>query len=107
MDSNEKTRARRGFLLNGQHRLQALQVPLSQLGSGSPRILGNDLLQNAFDLVGVTQAAFYVSEFVQRIRHFGVLGVQLADLGKCLASPLQITLARFTSPSQYWALPAY
>ncbi len=67
---------------------------MSQLGSGSARILGNDLLQNAFDLVGVTQAALYVSEFVQRIRHLGVLGVQLADLGKCLARPLQITLCQ-------------
>ena len=94
MDSNEKTRARRGFLLNGLHRLQALQIPLGQLGSGSPRILGHNLLQNAFDLVGMTQAAFYVSEFVQRVRHLGVLGIQLADLGKCLARALQITLGQ-------------
>ena len=94
MDSNEKTRDKRGFLLNGLHCLQALQVPLGQLRRGGTRILGNHLLQNAFDLVGMTQAAFYVSEFVQRIRHLGVLGVQLADLGKSLARALQITLCQ-------------
>ena len=94
MDSNEKTRDKRGFLLNGLHCLQALQVPLGQLRRGSTRILGNHLLQNTFDLVGVTQAAFYVSEFVQRIRNLGVLGVQLADLGKSLARALQITLCQ-------------
>jgi hypothetical protein len=55
----------------------------------------------------VAQAALDVSQLVQRIRHLAVLRVQLADLGKCLAGTLQVTFGRFTSPNQYWALPAY
>ena len=80
--------------------LHALQIALRQLCSRSARILGNNLLQNAFYLVGMTQAALNISQLVERVRHFGMLGVQLADLGKGLACRLQITLGKvhFTQP---------
>ena len=67
---------------------------MGQLSSGSSRILGNHLLQNAFDAVGVTETALYVSELVQRIRHLGVLRVQLRNLGERLTCALQITFGQ-------------
>ena len=54
----------------------------------------HNLLQNAFDLVSVTEAAFYISQFVQRVRHLGVLGVQLRNLGKRLTRALQIAFGQ-------------
>jgi len=100
MDSNEKTRDKRGFLVTGPTHLHALQIPLGQLSGGSTRILGHHLLQNALDPVGVTETAFYVSQLVQRIRHFGVLGIQLGNLGKRLAGTLQVAFGQvhFTQP---------
>ena len=56
--------------------------------------MGNHLLQNAFDLVGMTKAALYISQLVQRIRHFGVLGIELRHLGKSLTCTLQIALGQ-------------
>ncbi len=62
--------------------------------------MGHNLLQNAFDPVGMTEAAFYISKLVQRIRHFRVLGVQLRNLGKSLTRTLQIAFGQvhFTQP---------
>lgn len=71
-----------------------MQVFLRQLRSGRARILGHNLLQNAFDSVGMAQAALDVGQLVERIRHLVVLGIELADLGESLACALQVTLGK-------------
>ena len=78
----------------GQAGLHALQIALGQLSGGSARILGHNLLQNAFYLVGMTEATLYISQLVQRVRHFVVLWVQLRNLGKCLTCTLLIAFGR-------------
>jgi hypothetical protein len=95
-DSNEKSRATRGFLESRVKRLvsEALKIALSQLCRRCPGILGNDLLQNAFDLVGMTQSALNISELVQGIRHLGMLGVQLTHFGEGLTGTLQIAFGQ-------------
>ena len=67
---------------------------MRQLRGGSAGVLGNYLLQNAFDLVGTAQATFDVGQLVQGIRHFAVLGIRLADLGKRLSCTLQVALGQ-------------
>ena len=51
-------------------------------------------MQNAFDPVGMTETTLYISELVQRIRHLGVLWIQLRNLGKRLTCTLQITFGQ-------------
>lgn len=48
----------------------------------------------------MTETALYISELVQRIRHLGVLGIQLRNLGKRLTCTLQIAFGQvhFTQP---------
>jgi len=71
-----------------------LQVFLRQLRRRSTRILGHNLLQDAFDSIGMAEATFDVGQLVQRIRHLVVLGIKLADLGKGLTRALQITFGK-------------
>ncbi len=99
-DSNEKSRDERGFLDLRVRTSKSLKVSLRQLGGRGTRILGNNLLQNAFYLVIVTQAALYVGQLVQRIRHFGVLRVLLTYLGECLTCALKVAFGQiyFTQP---------
>ena len=54
-----------GFSMKASYVLHALQIALRQLCSRSARILGDHLLQNAFYLVGMTQAALYISELIE------------------------------------------
>ena len=77
---------------------ETLQVSLRQLRSRRPWVLGDDLLQNAFDLVGMTQTAFHIRQFVQRVRHLGVFRVQLTDFGKRLTGTLKVAFGQIHFP---------
>ena len=59
-DSNEKSRDERGFLDLRVRTSKSLKVSLRQLGGRGTRILGNNLLQNAFDLVIVTLSLIHI-----------------------------------------------
>ncbi|GBH11913.1 Diphthamide synthase [Pseudomonas syringae pv. actinidiae] len=67
---------------------------MRQLCSRSARILGNNLLQYAFDLVGMTQTTLDISQLVQRVRHLGMLGILLADFGERLTSTLKVAFGQ-------------
>ena len=56
--------------------------------------MGDNLLQDAFDLVGMTEAAFDICQFVERVRDLGVLRVQLAHFGESLTGTLQVTFGQ-------------
>ncbi len=109
VNSNEKTRDRRGFLRNRSSSPYIFcKITLGQLSGGGTRVLGHHLLQSAFYLVSVTEAALSSASLYSESGTLACLGIQLRNLGECLACTLQIALVPGSlQPNQYWALLAY